>query len=290
MDAKANVVQKPRRGKSMKIANMHIPSHIVLALWSLVALFPIWVLVINSFKTRYTIYSNPFWLPEKWNFQNYSAVLESGDFLGYFKNSLIAVVLSLLIVLLVGALAAYALANWKGKLSSALYFFMIAGMMLPIKIASIKLLELIKGLGWLNTVWSLIPIYSAMGIPISVFVLTAFMRTVPGELTESGFIDGASRFKVFRVIVLPLLKPAMATVAIYNLVPFWNDLWFPLIFISDEKSKTLLLGVTRLFGQYQTDWSKVLAVLTLSALPVIILYLLMSKQFIKGLTAGAVKG
>lgn len=276
--------------RSMRIANMHIPSHILLILWSLIALFPIWVMVINSFKTRFTIYSNPFGLPEQWNFKNYESVLASGDFLNYFTNSLIVVILSLAVVLVVGALAAYALANWKTKLSSGLYFLMIAGMMLPIKIASIRLLELVKQLSLLNTIWSLIPVYAAMGIPISIFVLTAFMRSVPAELTESGFIDGASRFKVFRVIVLPLLKPAMATVAIYNLVPFWNDLWFPLIFINDEKSKTLLLGVTRLFGQYQTDWSKVLAVLTLSALPVIGLYLLMSKQFIKGLTAGAVKG
>ena len=92
------------------------------------------------------------------------------------------------------------------------------------------------------------------------------------------------------MIIIPLVRPALASVAIYNLVPFWNDLWFPLIFITDEKSKTLLLGVTRLFGQYQTDWSKVLAVLTLSAIPVIVLYLIMSKQFIRGLTAGAVKG
>lgn len=279
-----------KRQKSMRVANMHISSHIVLILWSILALFPIWVLLINSFKTRYTIYSNPFWLPEKWNFSNYQSVLGSGDFLGYFKNSLIVVVLSLALVLVLGALASYALAHWRSTASGALYFFLIAGMMLPIKIASIRLLELVKQLGLLNTIWSLVPVYVAMGIPISVFVLTAFMRTVPGELTESGFMDGAGRFKVFLVIVLPLLRPAMATVAIYNLVPFWNDLWFPLIFISDDRSKTLLLGVTRLFGQYQTDWSKVLAVLTLSALPVIALYLMMSKQFIKGLTAGAVKG
>ena len=129
-----------------------------------------------------------------------------------------------------------------------------------------------------------------LGIPIAVFILTAFIRQIPYELTEAGLIDGASRFGIFVRIIAPLLRPALATTAIYNLVPFWNDLWFPLIFISDDRAKTLLLGVTRLFGQYQTDWSKVLAVLTLSAIPVIILYLLMSKQFIKGMTAGAVKG
>lgn len=171
-----------------------------------------------------------------------------------------------------------------------MHFFMIASMMLPIKIASIKLLEMMKSIGLLNTLWSLIPVYVAMGIPIAIFVLTEFVRQTPQALTEAGFMDGAGRFHIFWRIVLPLLRPALATVGIYNLVPFWNNLWFPLIFISDEKSKTLLLGVTRLFGQYQTDWSKALVVLTLSAVPVILLYLLMSKQFMKGLTAGAVKG
>lgn len=281
---------KAKKTRSLRVANMHIPSHIVLILWSLIALFPIWVMVINSFKTRYTIYDNPFWIPETWNFGNYASVLQSGDFFGYFKNSIIVVVLSIALVLILGSLAAYALASWRSRASGALYFLMIAGMMLPIKIASIKLLEMVRALGLINTIWSLVPIYVAMGLPIAIFVLTEFVRQTPGELTEAGFIDGAGRFHIFWRIVLPLLRPAMATVAIYNLVPFWNDLWFPLIFISDERSKTLLLGVTRLFGQYQTDWSKVLAVLTLSALPVIILYLLMSKQFIKGLTAGAVKG
>jgi len=167
---------------------------------------------------------------------------------------------------------------------------MIAGMMLPIKIASIKLLDIVRQFRLLNSIWSLIPIYTAMGIPIAVFVLTEFIREIPLELTEAGIMDGAGRFRIFSTIIVPLIRPALATVGIYNLIPFWNDLWFPLIFITDERSKTLLLGVTRLFGQYQTDWSKVLAVLTLSAVPVIALYLTMSKQFIAGLTAGAVKG
>jgi raffinose/stachyose/melibiose transport system permease protein len=262
----------------------------MLVFWSIVVLFPLWVMVINSLKDRLSIYRNPFGLPSKWNVGNYLTVLQDGDFLNYFKNSFIVVVGSILLVLLIGSLAGYALANWKGRWSRVLFLFMIAGMMLPIKIASIKLLELIRNFGLLNTIWSLIPIYIAMGIPISVFILTEFIRAVPYELTEAAIIDGAGRLKVYYLIVLPLLRPALATVAIYNLVPFWNDLWFPLIFINDERAKTLLLGVTRLFGQYQTDWSKVLAVLTLSAVPVILLYLTMSKQFIKGLTAGAVKG
>jgi raffinose/stachyose/melibiose transport system permease protein len=247
-------------------------------------------MLINSFKDRLSIYQNPFGLPKKWNFINYGAVLGDGDFLVYFRNSFVAVILSLALLLIAGSFAAYALAKWRGKFSRVLYFFFIAGMMLPIKIASIKILELVRFLGLLNTIWSLIPVYTAMGIPIAVFIQTEFIRQIPYALTEAGIIDGAGRCRIFARIIAPLLRPALATTAIYNMVPFWNDLWFPLIFITDDKAKTLLLGVTRLFGQYQTDWSRVLAVLTLSAIPVIILYLLMSKQFIKGLTAGAVKG
>ncbi|MDR2793458.1 MAG: carbohydrate ABC transporter permease [Treponema sp.] len=275
---------------TLKVQRLNIPSHAILIVWSLIVIFPLWVMVINSFKDRLAIYQNPFGLPAKWNVSNYGAILSDGDFLLYFRNSLMAVILSLVFLLIVGALASYALASWRGKFSRALYFFFIAGMMLPIKIASIRLLELVRFFNLLNTIWSLLPIYIAMGVPVAIFILTEFIRAIPYELTEAAVIDGASRFRVFSMIIVPLLRPALATVAIYNLVPFWNDLWFPLIFINDDRAKTVLLGVTRLFGQYQTDWSKVLAVLTLSAVPVIALYLTMSQQFIKGLTAGAVKG
>jgi raffinose/stachyose/melibiose transport system permease protein len=272
------------------IKKKKIGSNLVLCLWSALVLFPLWVMVINSFKDRLSIYKNPFWLPKTWNFSNYLNVLKEGDFLAYFKNSVVVVILSIFFVLVFGSLVAYAFANWKSRLSNILYFFFIAGMMLPIRIASIKLLEMVRDLKLINTIWSLIPIYVAMGLPIAVFILTEYMRQIPKELMEAAYMDGADRLSILIRIIVPLVRPALATVAIYNLVPYWNDLWFPLIFISDEHSKTLLLGVTRLFGQFQTDWSMVLAVLTLSALPVIILYTIMSRQFIKGLTAGATKG
>jgi len=247
-------------------------------------------MLVNSFKDKRSIYTNTFGLPEQWNFSNYTDVLASGDFLVYFRNSLVVVLLSLLLMIVLGSMASYALAHLHNKWSTVVYFFLIAGMMMPIKIASIRLMEIIRTLGLMNSIWALIPIYVAMGLPIAVFVLTEFIRQVPGELSEAARIDGCGKFNILIKIIAPLLKPAIATVAIYNLIPFWNDLWFPLIFISDERSKTLLLGVTRLFGQYQTDWSKVLAVLVLASLPVMFLYLIMSRQFIRGMTAGAVKG
>ena len=275
---------------SLSRDRMHLSSHVVLIFWTFLVLFPLWTMIINSFKFKFDIYTDPFGLPKKWNFESYVSVITDGDFFLYFRNSLFVTIGSIFLVLLFGAMASYALVNWKHKASRFLYLFFIAGMMLPIKIGSIRLLQLIKGLGLLNTLWGLFPVYTAMGLPIAVFVLTEFIRQIPAELTEAAVIDGAKRSKVFTIIILPLLRPALATVAIYNLIPFWNDLWFPLIFINNDAHKTLLLGVTRLFGQYMTDWSRILAVLTLSAVPVLVLYLTMSKNFISGLTAGAVKG
>lgn len=279
-----------KRTRSMRIMNLHIPYHIIMIIWSLIAMAPVWLLLINTLKPKKEIYTNPFGLPREWTLDNYRYIISDNNFFGYFKNSFIVVVVSLAVILLLGSLCAYALAHWRTRTSRGVYFFIIVGMMLPIKIATIRLLEIMKTLGLLNTLWSLFPVYIAMGLPIAVFILTEFIRGLPGELYEAGFMDGAGRFMIYCKIVLPLIRPALATVAIYNLVPIWNDLWFPLIFINVENQKTVLLAVTRLQGQYTTDWPKLLTILSLSALPVILLYLTMSKQFVKGLTAGAVKG
>ena len=279
-----------KRARSMRIMNLHIPYHIIMIIWSLIAMMPVWLLLINTLKPKKEIYTNPFGLPREWTLDNYRYIISDNNFFSYFRNSFIVVVVSLAVILLLGSLCAYALAHWRTRTSRGVYFFIIVGMMLPIKIATIRLLEIMKTLGLLNTLWSLFPVYIAMGLPVAVFILTEFIRGLPGELYEAGFMDGAGRFMIYRKIVLPLIRPALATVAIYNLVPIWNDLWFPLIFINVENQKTVLLAVTRLQGQYTTDWPKLLTILSLSALPVIVLYLTMSKQFVKGLTAGAVKG
>ena len=279
-----------KKTKSLRLMNMHIPYHILMVIWSFIALFPMWFLVINTFKVKKEIYTNFFGLPKKWTLDNYQALMQNSDFFAYFRNSFLVVVISLFMILLLGSLCAFALAHWRTKTSRIIYFFFVIGMMLPIKIATIRLLQIMKALNTLNTLFSLYPVYIAMGLPTAVFILTEFIHGLPVELYDAGFMDGASRFRIWYQIVIPLIKPALATVAIYNLVPIWNDLWFPLIFITKESSKTVLLAVTRLQGQYTTDWPKVLTVLTLSALPVILLYLMMSQSFIKGLTAGAVKG
>lgn len=279
-----------KKGKSLRLSRMNLPGHALMILWAFVVLLPVYLLIINALKNRVGMYSAPFGLPNPLTFDNFAAIINHGNFFMYFGNSLAVVGVSLAAILLLGSLAGYSLAHWRSKLARGIYFFFIIGMMLPIKIATIRLMELMKILGLFNQLWSIILIYIAMGLPIAVFVLTEFIRALPGDLYEAAHIDGARRGMIYLRIVLPLIKPALATVGIYNLVPIWNDLWFPLIFITREEAKTVLLAVTKLQGQYTTDWPKVFALLTLSALPVILLYLTMSRQFVTGLTAGAVKG
>ena len=265
-------------------------TYIVLSVWSVIVLFPIWTLVVNSFKPQKQIFKDPFGLPDTFTLDGYRAAWNNGRFDLYFVNTLIVTAIALGLILFIGSMAAYALAKWKSPVSNFLYIFFIAGLMIPIRLGTLDLVRLIKALNLQDTYWSLIPVYVAMGMPIATFVLTAFIKELPGEMFEAANIDGASEWQIYSRIVLPLMRPALATVAIFNMIKIWNDFWFPLVFIRAEESRTVALGVSLLFGQYRTDWTRALAVLSLAALPVLILYMLLAREFIKGLTAGAVKG
>ena len=265
-------------------------TYIALSIWSVIVLFPLWTLVINSFKPQKEIFKDPFGLPDTFTFEGYKAAWSSGRFDLYFTNTLIVTTISLTLILLIGSMAAYALAKWKSPVTNFLYIFFIAGLMIPIRLGTIDLVRLIKALNLQDTIWSLIPVYIAMGMPIATFVLTAFIKELPREMFDAAKVDGASEWQIYGTIVLPLMRPALATVAIFNMIKIWNDFWFPLVFIRVEEARTVALGVSLLFGQYRTDWTRALAVLSLAAVPLLILYILLAREFIKGLTAGAVKG
>jgi raffinose/stachyose/melibiose transport system permease protein len=273
-----------------RINTGNITAHLLLVLWSAVVLFPLWTMLINSVKPKREIFRAPFGLPSEFTFDGYVTAWTAGRFDLYFRNSIVVTTLSLLLILFLGSLAAYALANWRSRASSILYIYFIAGLMIPIRLGTINLFQIIQQLGLADSLWGLIPVYTAMGMPIATFVLTSFIRSVPAELMDAARIDGASEWRVYRSVIVPLIRPALATVTIFNLLPIWNDLWFPLIFIRDQEARTVTLGVSLLFGQYQTDWTRALSALSMAAIPVLIAYLLMSSQFIKGLTAGALKG
>lgn len=217
-------------------------------------------------------------------------MLELNDFGRYFLNSIVVVLTSILIYAVVSILAAYAISRFRFRGNNALYIYFLLGMMVPIRIGVLNMFEMFKTLHLNDSLLGLILIYSAMSIGFSVFIMTGFMRTIPREIEEAARIDGCSSFRILWNILIPIMKPAIATAVIYNFVPIWNDFYFPLIFIKSEELKTIPIAVTVFFGQYQTDWPTVFAALSMAALPALIFYFLMSKQFIKGLTAGAVKG
>lgn len=265
------------------------PGYILIVVWCFLVLIPLWVMLVNSFKPGLDIFRDPMGIPKSLFFDGYQALFLQGNFVIYFANSFLITSVSILGVLVLAAVASYGLASWTSQVSRYLLLVFLAGLMIPIRIASINLLGIVRDLGLMDSLWGLLPIYVAMGLPMGVFVLTEFIRNVPKEIQNAARIDGAGSVRIFIQIILPLTRPALATVAIFNLVNLWNDLWFPLIIIRSDDQRTLMLGVIRLFGQYQTDWNKILAVLTSASVPIILLYLFLSKQFIAGLTAGAVK-
>ncbi len=276
-----------------------IAAHAILILWTVVALFPVFVIVINSFKNRKAIFSEPLSLPswETFSLIGYETVAKRGDFPLYFQNSLIVTVLSLFFVLLFGAMAAFALSEYRFKGNTLLGLYLALGIMIPIRLGTVAILQIMVSSGLADPMvtgrWgpltALILIYTAQGLPLSIFILSEFMRTVSGDLKNAGRIDGLSEYRIFFRLVLPLVRPALATVAVFTMIPIWNDLWFPLIIAPHESTKTVTLGAQMFLGQFQSDWNGVLSALTLSAVPVLILYLIFSRQLIRGITSGAVK-
>lgn len=265
--------------------------HLALVIYSLIAVIPVVIVVMNSFKTRRAIFGQPLMPPtaETASVKGYQMVAAQGDFLLYFQNSVIVTVVSIFFVLLFGAMAAFALSEYRFRMNAALALFLALGIMVPIRLGTVAILEMMVAAGLVNTLFALILVYTAQGLPLAVFILSEFMRTVSDDLKNAGRIDGMSEYKVFFVLVLPLVRPAMATVAIFTMIPIWNDLWFPLILAPAEATKTVTLGAQIFLGQYLTNWEAVLSALSLAILPVLVLYLLFSRSLIRGITAGAVK-
>ncbi len=266
-------------------------AHAVLLAYTVIALFPVVVVVINSFKSRAAIFRSPLALPttETFDLIGYTTVMSQGDFFLYFQNSLIVTVVSLFLVLLLGAMAAFALSEYRFRGNTMMGLFLAIGIMIPIRLGTVAILQLMVASGLVNTLTALILVYTAQGLPLAIFILSEFMKQISDDLKNAGRIDGLSEYRIFFRLVLPLLRPAMATVAVFSMIPIWNDLWFPLILAPAEATKTITLGAQIFIGQFVTNWNAVLAALSLAILPVLILYLVFSRQLIRGITSGAVK-
>jgi raffinose/stachyose/melibiose transport system permease protein len=268
-----------------------LTAHAVLAFFTLLALAPVVLIVMNAFKTRAAIFNTPLAPPTPATFDlvGFTTVLGEGHFTTYFANSLIVTLVALAGTILFGAMAAFALSEYRFRFNTLAGLFLTIGLMVPIRLGTVGILELMVRTGLVNTLTALILVYIAQSLPTAVFILTEFMRGVSADLKNAGRVDGLSEYAIFGWLVLPVLRPAMVSVAVLTMIPIWNDLWFPLILAPGEETKTLTLGAQAFIGQYVTDWNSVLAALSLAIVPVLALYLVFSRGLIRGITAGAVK-
>jgi len=262
---------------------------IILIANTFIMLAPIVIMVFSAFKTNVEIFQSPFGLPDFTNVTSIMKIWTQTNFLRYLLNSVVVTGSSIALVLVLGTMAAYALGRYQFFGASFVLMFFLAGLTLPLKLAIIPLFILMRDLGILNNQLSLILVYVAMGLPTTVFIMTGFIRTLPSELEDAARMDGASELRIMWSVMLPLVRPAMVIAAIQNIVPIWNDFFFPLIFIQNDDLKTLPQGLTTFMGEYNSDWGVLFSGLTLSAAPIILIYIMLSRQFINGMTSGAVK-
>ncbi|MDD2970791.1 MAG: carbohydrate ABC transporter permease [Lachnospiraceae bacterium] len=278
-----------KKSKIKKIISWTIA--FILALICLVVSFmPFVFMALNSFKEKFEmLVSGVFALPESLNWSNYKEVI-SGNFFRFFSNSVIVLAISLTLLLFLSACASYPLSRFKFKWANPIYGLIVACMSIPIHITLIPVFKMTQKIGLYDSIWAMIGPYVAFGVPISVFILTSFMKGIPREIEESMEIDGCNKYQMFFKMIIPLSKPGLSTLAIYNGVNMWNEFSFAYTLTQTAENRTLPLAVWEFQGQYSMNIPMIMAVLTLSVLPMIILFIFAQDKLVKGMTAGAVKG
>ena len=263
----------------------------VLALfWVFVTLIPFLFMIINSFRKQFDMLSQGvFHFPNPWYFDNYPHIVQNG-FFGYFGRSVFIVALSLVVMLIFSAFAAYPLSRMKFKFRNLIYAGIVAMMSIPMHVTLIPIFKMTTSMGLYDKLISLLGPYVAFALPMSVFILTGFMMTIPKEIEESAEIDGCNKYNNFFQIILPLAKSGLSTLAIYNGVSMWNEFAFANTLLQTPAQKTLPLALGQFKGEHSLDMPMILAVLVLSALPMIILFIIFQDKLVKGMMAGAVKG
>lgn len=272
-------------GKKIFIIFMHI----IMVSYVVLIIYPLFNMIMSSFKSTREIMRFPFSLPKAFDFKTYIDLWVNRGFGRYFVNSIMFTGISMLFVVLLGSMAAFGIARYSFKGNTLVYMLFLSGIMLPLKAAIIPLFQIVKGLGMMDSPVGIIFIFIAMGLPSTVFILSGFMRTIPAALEQAARIDGCSDLRIYSQIVMPITAPSIALVTIYNAVPIWNDFFFPLVFIQTDALKTMPVGLTSFIGQHSTNWDQLFTGLSIAIVPMLVMYLFMSKYFIKGMTAGAIK-
>lgn len=264
--------------------------YLVAALVALIVLIPLLTAALNGFKSNADLLLRPFSLPQVWVWENYSSVLSSGAFWRQMLNSVLVTAGTAIGVVALASMAAYIFARLEFPGRELLFNFFTLGLLFPIAVAILPLYITLRQAGLIDSLWGIILPQIAFGLPGNILILRGFFASIPRELDEAAAMDGCTPFGYFWRILLPLMRPALAAVAVLTMVASWNNFFLPLLVLNSEQLYTLPLGIQQFQGQFGTDWSRVLAFVTLALIPTIGFYLLAERQLVAGLTAGAVKG
>lgn len=266
-----------------------LSKNVTLFIYAALIILPFSMVVFTTFKTTPELYKNPLGLPENWSFANYQQLFMKESMTTYFLNSVIVTGVSVACILLFASLIAYSIIRMPKKLGYLFFVFFIVGMMVPTQVNMIPIYLLIDKLGLLNTLAGVIFVTIGSLIPIAVFILTGFMKTLPEELLEAAKIDGANEWKTYSRIVIPLSLPSIATVTIFAFVIVWNDLLHPLLLLKSAEVKTLPIALLSFQGQYLTNYPMIFSGVIIASIPMILAYVFLQRYFIAGMTAGSIK-
>jgi raffinose/stachyose/melibiose transport system permease protein len=264
--------------------------YVVLVITAVVTLYPLLWVLLNSFKTNTDLFTSPWGIPREWHPENYRNAWTTARINVYFFNSVIVSATSLFFSLLLSTTVSFAITRLKFKLSAVVFWVFTVGMMIPVHATLIPIFLMFSRIRLTNSLYSLIVPYTAFSLPIAVMIFTGFFKTFPKELEEAAVIDGSTIKGMFLRITLPMCKPCIATVAIYNFLGMWNELNYALVLIRSRSKMTLPIGMTGFKEQFTTDYAGMFAAVIITIIPTIIVYIVFNKQIIEGMTIGALKG
>jgi N-acetylglucosamine transport system permease protein len=267
-------------------------TNFLLAFWAVAVIFPMGWVVYSAFKTDQEIFFSPWSLPSSLQWNNFSRAWKDAHIGAYFLNTLIVIIPAIFFTVLLSAMVAYVIARFPFPGNRLVLYFFMSGMLFPVFLALVPLFFLLNTLRMFSTFHGLILVYIAFSLPFTVFFLTGFFKTIPSELHEAAIIDGASQYQVFFKVMLPLAKPGLLSMAIFNFLGMWNQYILPLVLLSDSKKYVISQGLAALAleQKYQNDWSGLFAAIVIVMVPTLLVYILFQSQIQKGLTAGALKG
>ena len=274
------------------LSNIHakLAANLSLIIYAILIIVPMTMVFITSFKNTAQLYANPMGMPESWALDNYIKLFQSENMFIYFKNSIFVTAVCVISILLLSSMISYAIIRmpkWWGNIIFGLFSL---GMMIPTQVNMIPQYLLLDKLYLIDTHLGLIIVTIATQLPIGVFILTGFMKTIPKGLIEAASMDGANHWTIYSRVMIPLSLPSMATLAIFSLMIVWNDLLFPLLLLKTKSLQTLPLALLNFQGEYLTNYPLIFSGVVVATLPMIIAYVFLQRYFIAGMTAGSIKG